>query len=163
HVQPFRTRPGQAQEKSCGGQGEQAEGNVDPERPTPADPFGEPAAEERSGNRGDCEYRSDEPGQPAALPVRAGCGAAARGMGRLSAAAGQARKARGNFVPYRPRPPVPSGNPPPEKGTATGEAPEYAPEDPAYLPRCLAGTMSAMMAWDMIIRPPPPSPCTTRP
>ena len=37
-----------------------------------------------------------------------------------------------------------------------------APSGPMYLPRSLAGTMSAMMAWDRIIRPPPPRPWMAR-
>ena len=61
------------------------------------------------------------------------------------------------------RQPIPSVNQPPRSGPATEETANTAPMNPAYLPRCRAGTMSAMMAWDMIIRPPPPSPCTTRP
>ena len=37
-----------------------------------------------------------------------------------------------------------------------------APSGPMYLPRSLAGTMSAMMACERIIKPPPPRPWMAR-
>ena len=53
-------------------------------------------------------------------------------------------------------------NRPPSSGPMTAEMPNSAPIGPMYLPRSLAGTMSAMIACDRIIRPPPPRPCTPR-
>ena len=51
---------------------------------------------------------------------------------------------------------------PPSSGPATAEIPKTAPIGPMYLPRSEAGTMSAMIACDRIISPPPPRPCTPR-
>jgi len=55
-----------------------------------------------------------------------------------------------------------SVNRPPRSGPATAETPNNAPIGPMYLPRSRAGMMSAMIACDRIIRPPPPRPCTAR-
>ncbi len=44
----------------------------------------------------------------------------------------------------------------------TAAMPNRAPMGPMYLPRSFAGTMSAMIACDRIMRPPPPRPCTPR-
>ncbi len=46
---------GQLQEENRPGQGQQAQGDVDPEHPAPAGAFGEPAAQQRAGHRGDGE------------------------------------------------------------------------------------------------------------
>ena len=51
---------------------------------------------------------------------------------------------------------------PPTSGPAMADRPNSAPIGPMYLARSRAGTMSAMIACDKIIRPPPPSPCTPR-
>jgi hypothetical protein len=51
---------------------------------------------------------------------------------------------------------------PPTSGPATAERPKSAPIGPMYLARSRAGTMSAMIACDRIISPPPPRPCTPR-
>ena len=53
-------------------------------------------------------------------------------------------------------------NRPPSSGPMTAAMPNSAPIGPMYLPRSLAGTMSAMIACDRIISPPPPRPCTPR-
>src|SRR3712207_2106151 len=51
---------------------------------------------------------------------------------------------------------------PPTSGPATADRPNSAPMGPMYLARSRAGTMSAMIACDRIISPPPPRPCTPR-
>ena len=51
---------------------------------------------------------------------------------------------------------------PPTSGPAMAERPKRAPIGPMYLARSRAGTMSAMIACDRIIRPPPPRPWTPR-
>src|SRR3712207_875555 len=51
---------------------------------------------------------------------------------------------------------------PPTSGPTMAERPNRAPIGPMYLARSRAGTMSAMIAWARIIRPPPPRPCTPR-
>ena len=60
------------------------------------------------------------------------------------------------------RQPGPSVSQPPMSGPSTAEMPKSAPSGPMYLPRSDAGTMSAMIDCDRIIRPPPPRPCTAR-
>jgi hypothetical protein len=51
---------------------------------------------------------------------------------------------------------------PPTSGPAIAERPNRAPIGPMYLARSRAGTMSAMIACDKIISPPPPRPWTPR-
>jgi hypothetical protein len=51
---------------------------------------------------------------------------------------------------------------PPTSGPAIAERPKRAPMGPMYLARSRAGTMSAMIACDRIISPPPPRPWTPR-
>ncbi|KAI3473680.1 hypothetical protein Pfo_031581 [Paulownia fortunei] len=51
---------------------------------------------------------------------------------------------------------------PPSSGPPIADRPKIAPSGPRYLPRSEAGTMSAMIACDRIIRPPPPRPCIAR-
>jgi len=51
---------------------------------------------------------------------------------------------------------------PPSSGPITAAIPNRAPIGPMYLPRSLAGTMSAMIACDKIISPPPPRPWIPR-
>src|SRR4051794_9097870 len=51
---------------------------------------------------------------------------------------------------------------PPTSGPMIADRPNRAPIGPMYLARSRAGTMSAMIACDRIISPPPPRPCTPR-
>jgi hypothetical protein len=51
---------------------------------------------------------------------------------------------------------------PPTSGPTIAERPNRAPIGPMYLARSRAGTMSAMIACDRIISPPPPRPWTPR-
>ena len=55
-----------------------------------------------------------------------------------------------------------SVNRPPRSGPATAETPNRAPMGPMYLPRSRAGMMSAMIACDRIMSPPPPRPWKPR-
>ncbi|CPU65225.1 Uncharacterised protein [Mycobacteroides abscessus] len=68
----------------------------------------------------------------------------------------------GTLIQNAQRQPGPSVNQPPRSGPMTAAMPKSAPMGPMYLPRSLAGTMSAMIACDRIIRPPPPRPWTPR-
>ncbi len=68
----------------------------------------------------------------------------------------------GTLIQKVQRQPGPSVSQPPSSGPATAAMPNRAPIGPMYLPRSDAGMMSAMIACDRIIRPPPPRPCTAR-
>ncbi|MNW61358.1 hypothetical protein D3C74_394100 [compost metagenome] len=68
----------------------------------------------------------------------------------------------GTLIQKAQRQPGPSVNQPPRSGPITAAMPNRAPMGPMYFPRSLAGTMSAMMACDRIMRPPPPRPWTAR-
>ena len=73
-----------------------------------------------------------------------------------------ARMPRGMLIRKAQRHPGPSVNQPPRSGPATEDTAKTAPRTPIYRPRSRAGTTSAIAAWLRIMRPPPPSPCTTR-
>ena len=68
----------------------------------------------------------------------------------------------GRFIQNTQRHPMLSANQPPSTGPTTLDRPNTAPITPMYLPRSRTGTMSAIMACDKIMSPPPPRPCTTR-
>ena len=82
---------------------------------------------------------------------------------RNAIALAMASRPRGMLIQKAQRQPMPSVNQPPSRGPATEASANTPPIAPMYRPRCLAGTTSAMIAWDSRINPPPPSPCTARP
>ena len=85
------------------------------------------------------------------------------GSRRKNAAEVIARMPSGMFIQNAQRQPMLSVNQPPSSGPATEEMAKTPPMMPMYLPRCRAGTTSAMMACARISRPPPPRPWTARP
>ena len=82
---------------------------------------------------------------------------------KKSAVARIARRPRGRERTKAHRQPGPSVSQPPISGPATEDTANTEPMTPMYLPRSRAGTTLAMIAWDRIIIPPPPTPWTTRP
>ena len=85
------------------------------------------------------------------------------GRCRRKIAASRARAPRGTLIQKVQRQPMPSVNQPPSSGPATEETAKTPPMMPMFLPRSRAGTTSAMIAWERIMSPPPPSPWMTRP
>ena len=74
-----------------------------------------------------------------------------------------ATAARGMLKANIQRQPGTCTNQPPRMGPSTVDTEKTAPMRPRYLPTCLAGTTSAMIAWERIMRPPAPAPAMKRP
>lgn len=80
-----------------------------------------------------------------------------------TAATAKARAPRGRLIQNAQRQECASVNQPPSSGPTTEARPKTAPIGAMYLARSRGGTRSAMIACEVLIRPPPPSPCTARP
>lgn len=83
--------------------------------------------------------------------------------GRQRAAIPSAIRPKGTLIQKHQRQDRCSVNRPPSKGPKAMDTPNAAPMIPRYFPRSLGGNRSATMAWERMICPPPPSPCTARP
>ncbi len=80
----------------------------------------------------------------------------------MSAATARATTPSGRLIQNTQRQSTESVSQPPSSGPATAETPNTAPMGAMNFARSRAGTTSAMMVWDMIIRPEPPRPCKNR-
>ena len=99
---------------------------------------------------------------PARSSERTGCFPWSR-CGRNTAAAASAANPSGTLIQKHQRHVSPSVNQPPRSGPSTALTPNAAPMMPRYLPRSRGGKMSATIACDRIICPPPPKPWMARP
>ena len=101
----------------------------------------------------------------AIMPSTSTDGCLARRAGRLekNATAAMARSASGMLKANSQRHPVTCTNHPPKSGPTTVDTANTEPKTPMYLPRCRGGMMSAMVACERMMSPPPPKPSTARP